>query len=90
VHPKIVTALLAFPEVAASASAANRHGHTALMLASKNGYAVTVKALLACPGVVASANNVNKVGKTALMIASECGHTTTIDALVALKNFHAS
>jgi ankyrin repeat protein len=60
------------------------------MLASKNGYAVTVKALLACPGVVASANNVNKVGKTALMIASECGHTTTIDALVALKNFHAS
>jgi ankyrin repeat protein len=68
-----VTALLACPEVVATAGVVDNNGNTALMIAVMEVHVSMVKALLARPAVVASAGIVNNNGWTALMIAEQRG-----------------
>lgn len=77
-----ITALLACPEVAASARAVDRNGQTALMIASWVCNIGAVAALLVCPEVAASAGAIDKNGQTALIIASQRNNTAIIIALL--------
>jgi ankyrin repeat protein len=81
---RIIRLLLLVPAIAASATDADTHGNTALMLASANGHAEAVTALLACPTVVQSLSVVTTNGKnTALMLASANGHAEIVATLLA-------